>query len=126
MQIKIIIFMSFLFYSLQSFSYECRSKELMLKSKENKKDKFSELRKLDRKLIVEGLLYNLTQSIVDKKSYKTTMQFINYLENSEANQNQRAFFKLLRTTSELDSGKQKSLKLTEVCEIMEKVNNLKD
>lgn len=118
--------MSFLFYSLQSFSYECRSKELMLKSKENKKDKFSELRKLDRKLIVEGLLYNLTQSIVDKKSYKTTMQFINYLENSEANQNQRAFFKLLRTTSELDSGKQKSLKLTEVCEIMEKVNNLKD
>ena len=125
MQIKTFLHILLTFFSLNSFGYECRVKELKLNKVENKKLAYHELRKLDRQIVVEGLLFELTSPQTTSKSkVKKTEVILSYLENSEVNSNQRSFFKLLATTSEVQSGKLKSSKLDEVCEIMGKVNEL--
>lgn len=125
MQIKISLLVLVTFFSLNSFGYECRVKELKLNKVENKKRAYQELRKLDRQIVVEGLLFELTSpEVTSKNKVKKAEVILSYLENSEVNTNQRSFFKLLGTTSEVQSGKLKSLKLDEVCEIMSKVNDL--
>ncbi len=112
-------------FSLRSFAYECRSKELKLVKIDNKKQAFKKLRSLDRQIVVEGLLFDLTSTETTSNNSAKKIDFLlSYLENSEANKNQRSFFKLLATTSEIQTGKLKKLKLDEVCEIMTKVNEL--
>jgi hypothetical protein len=124
MQIKIFILTAI--FSTSVFSYECQIKELRYKKTDNKKEIFKELREYDRQAIVSGLLFDLTSPRPDKKVTKKSAITLNYLENTELNSNQRDFFKLLSITSEVETGRIKKIQLNEVCEIMEKVNKLKD
>jgi hypothetical protein len=124
MQIKTILILLSISFSTNSFSYDCKVKELKLTKPDNKKAAFQELRKLNRQAAVEGLLFEITSPEIEKKKSKKAEHILSYLENSEANKNQRSFFKLLEATSDVQTTKPKALKLSEVCEIMSKVNAL--
>lgn len=125
MQVKLYFIIILTIFSLRSFAYECRSKELKLVKIESKKQVFQQLRSFDRQALVEGLLFDLTSvENSSNNSAKKIELVLSYLEESEVNINQRSFFKLLATTSEIETGKPKKLKLDEICEIMTKVNEL--
>jgi hypothetical protein len=124
MQIKKILILLSMLFSTNSYSYDCKVKELKLTKPNNKKAAFQELRKLNRQEVVEGLLFEITSPDAEKKKSKKAEHILNYLENSEANKNQRSFFKLLEAATDVSTSKPKVLKLAEVCEIMSKVNAL--
>ncbi len=123
---KSFIIFSLIIFTHNLFAYECKDKELIVSKLENRKEAFLNLQKMDRQVLVEGLLFELTTKDFTKKRLKKTEILLSFLESTEAIANQRAFFKLLKTSSELEGGisKVKSLNLKEVCEILDKVNKL--
>jgi hypothetical protein len=124
-QLKITLTILFSFFSVNSFAYTCNATEYKKPISKIKKEAFSVLRVVPRQTLVEGLLYELTVPELSKANIERSSMLLNYLENSEVDSNQRAFFKLLSSASELESQHPKSLKQKEVCEIMNKVNDLK-
>lgn len=125
MQLKYIF--ALIIFSLfgNAFGYDCKVSKLPLKSAATKKIAYKEFAKENRQSLVESLLFEITQN--NKKSTiakKNVTWLLEYLEGTEQNPNQRAFIQLLSTTSESSSATPKKLDLTEVCDIMRKVNNL--
>lgn len=110
--------------SFNSFAYECHVKELKRVNVKNKKKAYQIFRELNRQAIVDGLLFEITSAKFNKTNIGKSKMLLGYLENSEINTNQRSFFKLLAVSSDITTSTPKSLKLEEVCEIMDKVNKL--
>jgi hypothetical protein len=113
-----------LIFSFNSLGYECRSKEIKLDKITHRKAVFKEMRLLERQSLVEGMLFDITAQNFNHSNAVKAAMILNYLINSEVNTDQRAFFKLLETSSDINGQKPKALQLNEVCDIMGKVNEL--
>lgn len=119
-----IIFIIF-FIIGDAFGYECKPVALPFKLSTDKKSAFHNFSKTPRQILVGSLIYNLTENkIIKSNSIKNTIWLFDYLENTEQNADQRAFFKLLRTSADIESTNPKTLNRKEICEIMEKVNGI--
>lgn len=125
MQLKPGFILCLLFFSIEAFSYTCESTDFKKPIPKTKKAAFALLKEIKRQTLVSGLIYEITVPEFKKANVEKTKILLNYLESTESNSDQRSFFKLLATASDLDSAQPKSLKQNEVCEIMEKVNQLK-
>lgn len=125
MQIKNLFFALTILFSFSAHSYECKSKKLKSEIPERTKA-YQLFREMPRQNLVEGLLFEITPKALTKENVRRGEIILSYLEATEINPDQRAFFKLLQTSTELESAKPKALKLDEVCDIMKRVNQLKE
>lgn len=73
---------------------------------------------------MEDLLFEITNDGSKKINAKKVAWYLDYLENTELNQDQQSLFKLLSVSAEAETSTPKKLNLKEVCDIMEKVNKL--
>lgn len=120
---------AYLFIFLFSFSfsvsaYDCKTVPLKLSSTD-KVIAFKALSKMNRQQVVSGALSELTAKKFSKENAAKAELLLDYLEKTETNADQRAFFKLLQSGSEVGNEKAHALKMNEVCELMDKVNKLK-
>lgn len=124
MQLKKLAFLFLFLISFSSSAYECKAVSLKFPSKD-KVIAFKALSKMSRQQVVSGALAELTAKKFSKDNASRAETLLDYLEKTEANADQRAFFKLLLSGSEVANEKAHALKMEEVCELMEKVNKLK-
>lgn len=109
-----------LLYSFSSWAYECKRSEYSLDVKKNRKELVKIMKEENRQKLFEGLLFELTTDSVLKSAEKAK-QLSYYLINTEVNEDQRAFLKLLEISSDLQTSKPKKIDFKEVCEINAKV-----
>jgi hypothetical protein len=121
MQLKYILPLVF-FISSQSFGYDCKTQVFKGKLAAEKKEAYQAFAKLPRQTLVEAMLFEVTTA--KKMDVKKAQWLLDYLENTEMNNDQQSFFKLISYSSEIEAVRPKKLKLTEVCDIMKKVNDL--
>ncbi len=124
MRLTHFLLVFFLFIG-NTFGYECKSRDILKKIPNDKKSSFHLFSKKQRSELMSTLIYLLTEKdIPTGDRFQDAFWLSEYLENTEQNENYRAFFKLLRISSDLESKKPKKINLKEVCEMIEKINSL--
>lgn len=106
-----------------AFAYECKTKELNTEFKGDKKAQLAELKKASREDLFQGLLFEITKKDLPVKPGKARI-VSNYLVSTEPNEDKRAFIKLLKVSSDLETTAPRTLELKEICELNAKVNSL--
>jgi hypothetical protein len=125
MQLKNILILIPILFSLNAFSYECKSIEYKTDKLANKKSAFKLFKTAIRDDLVSGVVYELTSLNPSKiNQVNKSKWLLDYLENTEVNSDQQALFSLLKSASEIDTSKPRNLEEKELCEIMNKVNQL--
>lgn len=121
MQLKFLFL--FLFFTGNAFGYVCKSQRIDESMGESKKSVFKSLKNKDREIIFQGLLFEITKKDLANNPKKARL-LAEFLVNTEANQDRRAFIQLLMTTSEIETENAHPLNLNEICELNERLNKL--
>lgn len=115
---QIIKFIAILLMINSAFAYDCKKTQL-----NNSSLTQDALSKLDRQVLFEGLLFELTAPDLAKDT-KTAKILSHYLENTEVNKMNRLFLKLLSYSADLETEKPRALNFKEICEINSRLKKL--
>jgi hypothetical protein len=115
---QIIKLIAILLMINSAFAYDC--KKTLLKNATLTQDEIS---KMDRQVLFEGLLFELTAPNLAKDT-KTAKILSHYLENTEVNKMNRSFLKLLSYSADLETDRPRALNFNEICEINSRLKKI--